>query len=610
MDLTKLPRGLNWDSSYIVDKPIGQGSMAYIYRASVNLAQFDFAGLIAYWEAQKENVPPESIEAYCNYRKDIWDSQSQDQLIAYCREQEICFPEGQVCALKVLKEKKHIERFFTEWQKTIGLREPHLLQVYGGGKFQEAYYYSMEYISNPCSLSELYKLSLREKIELILQAAKGLGTLHKMQVIHRDVKLDNLIVYRDGGQLRLKIADLGIAKNSDANYTRTNQLLGTPNFMAPEQVKSSKSVSYLSDVYSLGATLYELVCEKPPYSDLSLQAILKNINEEVAPVSAKKFAPPEVNRIIKYLMAFKPSGRPQSMKEVEEVLQNYLDGKAVYQEKKTTTTKKRRRQTTKGIPIQKSRNRVARYKESAQNDSGMKKEMYFKLAAILICPLLLVLYLLFPELITAKVEDNNRGLRKKRKEIIHIPSVNKIKKKVTLENKIRGSVKTNRIVPQLVVRDGQWHKEENGDGWYGFAASEETQKTILDIHNFPDWKDYEVTFNVKVLCGSVHFEVQEFEAPMVLTELFKDIALYPKIEFKITLTVLGRDLLIDRQLASSSKTTAPKKLHTTKSVLKKVSGVKNKATKVAFSIQKQGKFPGCISISRVAMRKISSKDEG
>ena len=614
MDLTKLPRGFNWDNAYIIDRPIGQGSMAYIYRASVNLAQFDFANLIAYSEAQKENVPPESIEAYCKYRKDIWSSQSQEQLLAYCREHQICFPTHQVCALKILKEPKHIERFFTEWQKTIGLYEPHLLQVYGGGKYQDFYYYSMEYVSDPYELSKLYKLPLREKIQLMLQAAKGLGVLHKMQVIHRDVKLDNFIIYETEKGLHLKIADLGIAKNNDANYTRTNQLLGTPNFMAPEQVKSSKSVSYLSDVYSLGATLYELVCEKPPYADLSLQEILKNINEGVAPLSANKLVdiPTEVNRIIKYLMAFKPSGRPQNMEEVQELLQNYLDGKMSAETKKPKVTTARRRKTTKGMPIQKSRNRVAQYKKDVQNEDNKKKEMYFKLAAILAGPILLILYLLFPHLITATNDNGNRGLPKKKKEIIRLPPINNntVKKKVTAENKIRTTPKGDRVTPQLVVGSGQWHKDSNTYIWHGFAPAVDKQETTsLKVDNFPGWKNYEMSFNIKVLCGKTSFHIREFEEPLILTDLFPDIALHPKIEFKITLTVHGKDILIDRQLASSSKTTAPGKLHATKSVMKKVAEKISDTKDINFTVSPQGKFPGCIALSRVTMRTILPQDE-
>ncbi|MEX2668293.1 serine/threonine protein kinase [Candidatus Uabimicrobium amorphum] len=587
--------------------------MAYIYRASVNLAQFDFANLIAYSEAQKENVPPESIEAYCKYRKDIWSSQTQEQLIEYCRENKICFPTHQVCALKILKEQKHIERFFTEWQKTIGLCEPHLLQVYGGGKYRDAYYYSMEYVSDPYELDKLYKLPLRQKIELMLQAAKGLGVLHKMQVIHRDVKLDNFIIYETEKGLHLKIADLGIAKNNDANYTRTNQLLGTPNFMAPEQVKSSKSVSYLSDVYSLGATLYEFICEKPPYADLSLQEILKNINEGVPPTPVNKLAdiPPEINRIIKYLMAFNPSGRPQNMEEVQELLQNYLDGKMSRDTSKTKVGTARRRKTTKGIPLQKSRNRVAQYKKDVQSEENKKKEMYLKLAAILAGPLLLILYLLFPHLITAANDSGKRGLPKKKKEIIRLPSINNntVKKKVTLENKIRTTQKGERVSPQVVVSSGQWHKDPNTYIWHGFAPVANEENTALKIDNFPEWQNYEVSFNIKVLCGKVHLNIREFENPIVLTDLFPDIARHPKIEFKVTLIVLGKDILIDRQLASSSKTTAPGKLHATKSIMKKVSENTSDKKSIHFAVSTHGNFPGCVAISRVTMRTIVTQDD-
>ena len=604
MDLTKLFPGTKWDDAYTIETPIGQGSMAYIYKASVDLSKFDFAHLIAYWEAQKENVAFDNLDAYCKYRKEVWNSHPAEELRHHCEMNNICFPEQQVCAMKILKENKHTERFLTEWQKTIGIYHPHLLQVYGGGNFQGCFYYTMELITNPYDLKKLYDISMNSKVQLMVQAAKGLGSLHSMDIVHRDVKVDNFIVFQNNGELHLKIADLGIAKNKEANYTQTNQVLGTPNFMAPEQVKNSKSVNHLCDIYSLGATFYELVCGKPPYAGQSLQTMLQNINDGNAPIPIDKVCPdvsPEISRIIKYLMAFKPSGRPQNMEEVQELFKNYLDGNYAHTpKKKTEKVSKRPRRVAANIP---RKRRVEAYKKSANDEKKAKIEMYLKLFVILLGPALLILYLLFPELITATQE--NRGMRKK-KVIRDVYKRSTIKKKEpTLKERLRNANKRNFAQFFLQESKGKWKKADGRNSWKGFTAPESKNQAILKVNNFPQWQNYEIVFFTKIISGSLTLKFTELKEKIVLTDIFDDMKKYPLLEFRIVITLVGKDMLIERFLSSGSgSVVAPTELRKIRSEIKSIVRLKNKKPNLEFIVQSSGRFPGHVTIDQSRIHEV------
>ena len=109
------------------------------------------------------------------------------------------------------------------------------------------------------------RLSENEAVRIITQIAQALHYAHLKQVIHRDVKPDNILVLPDG---RAKLTDFGLAKdyNNDQDLTRQASGLGTPNFMAPEQFADAKTVGPRSDVYSLAATLYSAVTGRLPFA--------------------------------------------------------------------------------------------------------------------------------------------------------------------------------------------------------------------------------------------------------------------------------------------------------------------------------------------------------
>jgi eukaryotic-like serine/threonine-protein kinase len=119
-------------------------------------------------------------------------------------------------------------------------------------------------------LEELGALEPETGVRIALQAARGLSAAHRIGIIHRDVKPGNLILDEEAGELIVRVCDFGIAKQvgSASELTATGSQLGTPDYVSPEQLKSSKHVDERTDVWSLGATLYQMLCGAPPYAHI------------------------------------------------------------------------------------------------------------------------------------------------------------------------------------------------------------------------------------------------------------------------------------------------------------------------------------------------------
>ena len=159
-----------------------------------------------------------------------------------------------------------------------------------------------------------------EAVRIITQVAQALHYAHLRQVIHRDVKPDNILVLDDG---RAKLTDFGLAKdyNNDLDLTRHASGLGTPHYMAPEQFASAKTATVRCDVYSLGATLYNALTGIIPFHAAYGLAILAN--KEKDPPSARKVVPgvsPRVDEAIQRSLDKDPAKRPESCLEFFRML--------------------------------------------------------------------------------------------------------------------------------------------------------------------------------------------------------------------------------------------------------------------------------------------------
>jgi serine/threonine protein kinase len=163
------------------------------------------------------------------------------------------------------------------------------------------------------------KLSEAESIKIMADVCQGLHRAHKQNMIHRDVKPDNVLIAPDGVA---KLTDLGLVKDveGELNLTRTGRGLGTPHFMAPEQFRNAKSADIRCDVYSLGATLYMMVTGKMPFDGCGpLDAWMKKSNSEFpAPKELEPSVSDRLDWAIRRAMSADPDLRPASCREFFE----------------------------------------------------------------------------------------------------------------------------------------------------------------------------------------------------------------------------------------------------------------------------------------------------
>ena len=201
---------------------------------------------------------------------------------------------GREVAVKVLfsqlASNDSVQRFLREAQVSSQLQDQHIITTFDFGIYDGGVIYIVTELLKGLPLDALFakvNLSLAQVCNLMSQVSQGLASAHALGVIHRDIKPANLFVeWRN--QPLAKVIDFGIAKalqtsqegEEDQLQTKTKALFGTPHYMSPEQVKSTKNVSFASDVYSLGIVFYELVMGELPFNDEeAIQIMIKHLQE-------------------------------------------------------------------------------------------------------------------------------------------------------------------------------------------------------------------------------------------------------------------------------------------------------------------------------------------
>ncbi|HYK42640.1 MAG TPA: serine/threonine-protein kinase [Thermoanaerobaculia bacterium] len=208
-------------------------------------------------------------------------------------------------------------RFHNEAKIAGRLQHPNVVTIYEAGREEGVLYIVMEYVDgeplNRYAASR--SLDVAQKIELIRQAALALGHAHEKGVLHRDVKPGNILVTRDG---QVKVADFGIGKlvAGEGGLTRTGQLVGSPAYMSPEQIRGGP-LDPRSDLFSLGVVLYELLTGIRPFPGNSMTTLVYQILHTDArdPLAAARDLPPVAREIFARLLAKSPDGRPADAAE-------------------------------------------------------------------------------------------------------------------------------------------------------------------------------------------------------------------------------------------------------------------------------------------------------
>ncbi len=234
-------------------------------------------------------------------------------------------------ALKVLRPELAAvigsERFLNEIKVTANLQHPHILPLHDSGDADGFLYYVMPYVEGETLRNKLDRekqLGIDEAVEVTKAIASALDYAHRHEVIHRDIKPENILML-DGQAM---VADFGIAlavsHAGGTRLTETGLSIGTPHYMSPEQAMGDRELDARSDVYSLGAMLYEMLAGDPPYTGSTAQAIVaKVITEKAPPVTTHRdTVPPHVAATIAKALSKLPADRFSSAAQFAEALTN------------------------------------------------------------------------------------------------------------------------------------------------------------------------------------------------------------------------------------------------------------------------------------------------
>ncbi|HKB38472.1 MAG TPA: protein kinase [Gemmataceae bacterium] len=234
-----------------------------------------------------------------------------------------------------LTSKDAVQRFFLEAQAAEKLNHPNIIRAYDADQDQGRCYFVMEYVEGEDLaklLSERGQLPVAQACEYVRQAALGLQHASERGLVHRDIKPSNLLLSPAEGVI--KILDLGLARLRESSapggdefnpLTPMNMMMGTPDFMAPEQAEDSRAVDIRADIYALGGTLYQLLSGSVPFPGGTLVDKLKRLYHEMPAALPcwRNDIPPGLSAVVERMMAKRPDQRYQTPAEVAVALQPF-----------------------------------------------------------------------------------------------------------------------------------------------------------------------------------------------------------------------------------------------------------------------------------------------
>ena len=219
------------------------------------------------------------------------------------------------------------KRFLREAQSVAGINHPNVVSVYSVDQIRGLPYLVMEYVKGE-SLQQLLhripKLRLRTALKISKRVALGLSAAHVTGIIHRDVKPANILI--ETKSRSIKLTDFGLARTSDNALTESGHLMGTPEFLAPEQFRFAK-LDHRVDLFSLGSVMYQLLTGQVPFRAQSPHAIMNQICHQ-QPTSMLEVAPnvpDSVAALVDRLLQKDPNDRPDSASDVANSIQELLD---------------------------------------------------------------------------------------------------------------------------------------------------------------------------------------------------------------------------------------------------------------------------------------------
>jgi serine/threonine-protein kinase len=215
------------------------------------------------------------------------------------------------------------------------LDHPNIVRVIDCGIEDDYHYMVMDYVDGPNCLEKVKEhprgLHWQEATHIVSQAATGLAYAAGRDVIHRDVKPSNIMIDSSG---RVRVTDLGLAKltiKGVVSLTEELHTVGTPNYMSPEQIRSTEGLDLRTDIYSLGASLYHLVAGRPPFIARTAMAVVaQHLSTPLTPpIEVREDLPPGVSSLICKMMAKHPDERYQDYDELSTDLENLVEGRTI-----------------------------------------------------------------------------------------------------------------------------------------------------------------------------------------------------------------------------------------------------------------------------------------
>ncbi len=256
-----------------------------------------------------------------------------------------------ILARELVKDTSFIDMFVQEAQNAGQLNHPNIVQVYDVGHHENIYYFSMEYMAG----GSVYELITREgaqpvkkAIDIAIDSARGLQYGEKRNMVHRDIKPDNLMLTADA---ITKIGDLGLARHVQPGSTVAEEgIFGSPHYMAPEQAQGLR-VDRRTDIYSLGATMYHVLTGKTPFRGKSpKEIILKQINQEPPKLlEVNPTTPEQVADVVQKCMTKDPNDRYQSAEDLLGELED-LKNKVAKGRVRVPTSEKKAKTKARLIP--------------------------------------------------------------------------------------------------------------------------------------------------------------------------------------------------------------------------------------------------------------------